>query len=207
MQVKICGIKDRANMHELALLRPDYLGFILYGPSPRDVTNSLDHLRLDELPSAIDKVAVVVDQQLENVISLIEKYHFESVQLHGHETPAFCRALSEYCLVIKAFSVRDRLPDILDEYEGVCDLFLFDAAGEKRGGNGEPFDHDILRSYARKTPFLLGGGLSMRHTEGIIRLAEEVEAFAGIDINSRFETSPGIKDTQLVKNFLNMIKL
>ena len=110
-------------------------------------------------------------------------------------------------MVIKAFSIGDRLPSGLHDFEGACDLFLFDAAGEKRGGNGTSFDHKILKTYALKTPFMLSGGISIQHAAAIQTLAEELETLTGVDLNSRFEHKPGVKDIQLVKDFMNMFGL
>jgi len=206
MQIKVCGITDRSNMLEIAHLRPEYMGFIFYEASPRDVTYKLPQLGLADLPPAIDKVAVLVDHDLSGAISLIDTYGFEAVQLHGNETPTYCKALSDHCMVIKAFSVGDHLPAQLGGYEGCCDMFLFDALGRHRGGNGEPFDHAILKGYDFHTPFFLSGGISLMDVQAVRELAGANENLAGVDVNSRFETSPGIKDPRLLLQFMKGIR-
>lgn len=206
MQLKVCGITDRSNMLEVARLRPEYMGFIFYEASPRDVTHKLPQLGLSDLPSAIDKVAVLVDHDASSAISLIRTYGFEAVQLHGNETPAYCKLLSDHCMVIKAFSVDDCLPAQLGSYEGCCDMFLFDASGQYRGGNGKPFDHTILNTYNHHTPFFLSGGISPGDAQTVRELARANENMTGVDVNSRFEVSPGIKDPCLIIQFIRGIR-
>lgn len=207
MQIKVCGITDRENMLEVARLRPEYMGFIFYADSPRDVSNKVVGLGLQDIPAAIDKVAVLVNHDLEKAIALVQEYGFQAVQLHGDEPPAYCSQLSEYCMVIKAFSVGSGLPTNLQSYEGHCDLLLFDAAGNHRGGNGEPFDHALLKGYNGSTPFFLGGGITHKDVQAVKALAEEIETMSGVDINSRFENSPGIKDISQLIKFMKGIRL
>ncbi len=207
MHIKICGITDQSNMMKLAWLQPEYMGFIFYEPSPRDVTFKIDNLKLKDMPKAIDKVAVLVNHDLKQARHLIHKYGFQAVQLHGEEPPSYCSELGDYCMVIKAFSVDDELPDDLPEYEGTCDMFLFDKAGKKRGGNSEKFDHSILEAYQLSTPFILSGGISPADASLITSLAENIVTFAGVDLNSRFETRPGIKDPELLSTFIKQIRL
>lgn len=194
-------------MLEIARLRPEYMGFIFYAASPRDVSGKIAELGLQDVPAAIDKVAVLVNHNLGDAIALIKEYRFEAVQLHGEEPPAYCSQLGDHCMVIKAFSVGSGLPANLESYEGHCDLLLFDAAGNRRGGNGEPFDHALLREYKGSTPFFLGGGITYKDAQAVKDLAEEIETMSGVDINSRFETSPGIKDISLLIKFMKGIRL
>ncbi len=207
MFIKICGITDHDNMMELARLQPDYMGFIFHPPSPRDVSARIDKLGLKEVSSLINKVAVLVNHDLRQARDLVLKHNFQAVQLHGDETPSYCSDLSDYCTVIKAFSVEDQLPESLSEYEGKCDLFLFDKAGKKRGGNSEQFDHSILKTYQQSTPFFISGGLSPVDASLVMALAFEIETLVGTDLNSKFETSPGIKDPVLLSLFMKQIRL
>jgi phosphoribosylanthranilate isomerase len=207
MHIKICGITEQTNMMELARLQPEFMGFIFYAQSPRDVTSRIDTLKLRDISKAIDKVAVLVNHDLKQAISLVLKYGFQAVQLHGDEPPSYCSELGDYCMVIKAFSVDDKLPENIADYEGKCDMFLFDKAGVKRGGNSEKFDHSILETYQQSTPFLLSGGISPADTSLVINLAANIETFAGVDLNSKFETSPGIKDPELLSSFMKQIRL
>jgi len=206
MQIKVCGITDRANMMEIATLRPDFMGFIFYSHSPRDVTHAIEALDLRAVPGSIDKVAVLVNHPLPDVIRLIKDYCFEAVQLHGDESPDYCHTLNEHCMVIKSFAIAHTLPGTLSSYEGACDVFLFDTAGKNRGGNGVPFNWDILGSYTLRTPFFLSGGVSCHDAVAINKLSEGSEFFAGVDINSQFETRPGYKDVALIKQFMGDLR-
>jgi len=206
MYVKICGITQHTNMMQVVALKPDYIGFIFHPPSPRDVSTSIDELGIKDVPSYIDKVAVLVNQELQQARELILKHKFQAVQLHGNESPSYCSDLGDCCIVIKAFSVADKLPEDLTDYEGTCDMFLFDKAGEKRGGNSEKFDHALLENYDLNTPFFISGGLSPSDASLVIELQNHMEMLVGVDLNSKFEIRPGIKDPALLSLFMKQIQ-
>ncbi len=209
MQIKVCGMTDQKNMEEVARLGPDFLGFIFHPPSPRDVGGKIAGLRFERLPQGIKKVAVLVNPDLEAARELVGRYGFDAVQLHGEESPSFCRELQKDCLVIKSFSVGACLPDHVYEYEESADIFLFDSAGKSRGGNNEAFDHAILQNYRGQTPFFIAGGISPSHAAslaGLQALHPAFQKFAGADLNSRFEIRPGIKDSGLLSTFFEGFK-
>ncbi len=191
-------------MMEIAALQPDYLGFIFYPPSPRDVTHKIKDLPLDGLPINIRKVAVLLDQPVEDALSITEKYGFDLVQLHGKETPDYCKALRSHIPVIKTFAIKDQLPENLSDYEGCCDYFLFDTRGPQPGGTGISFDHHVLEAYEGKTPFFLSGGIGPEFPEQPQPFQHSM--LTAIDVNSRFETSPGLKDVTSLANFIKKIK-
>ena len=207
MQVKVCGMTQNENMLEVAGLQPDFLGFIFYGQSPRDITAAIDTMQLDLLPVSVRKVAVLVNEDLGKAKQLVCTFGFDAVQLHGEEPPGYCHELRKDCMVIKTFSVGNSLPPMLDAYEQCCDLFLFDTAGEQRGGSGKKFDHSILLAYRGKPSFFLGGGLSPGDVTSIRQLANKQKRFAGVDLNSRFEDRPGIKNPTLLSDFLNELRI
>ncbi len=203
VKLKICGITDRANMLALAAMEPDYLGFIFYRPSPRDVSEKIVTLPLKDLPSSIKKVAVMVNQPLEEALSILNRYPFDLVQLHGSETAEYCKQIQKIVPVIKAFSVKDALPANLDDYKSCCDYYLFDTKADKPGGSGLRFNHAILNEYKGEKPFFLSGGIDPDYF-----LQENVFSHArlhALDINSRFESTPGVKDIKKVYAFLNEI--
>lgn len=201
--IKICGLKDPDNIRALVKLGPDMLGFIFHQASPRDVSHVAGSLPLDEIPANILKVAVVVDKSLDECKEIVTGFGFDALQLHGGESPAFCQALRAWCMVIKAFHVGAVLPDHLEAYEGSCDYFLFDTAGKDAGGNGTSFDHKLLHAYGGKTPYLVAGGIGPDEASRL--LAMPLAGMAGLDLNSRFEFSPGHKDMhKLNKLFLSM---
>lgn len=203
MKVKVCGITQNENMLEVAALLPQYLGFIFYGKSPRDVTAAIDTMKLNLLPESVQKVAVLVNEGLDKAKQIIGTYGFDAVQLHGEESPDYCDKLRRDCLVIKTFSVGNSLPAKLEAYENCCDLFLFDTAGEQRGGSGKKFDHSLLLDYRGMPSFLLGGGLSPGDATALRLLAARQKRFIGVDLNSRFEDRPGIKNSALLSEFMN----
>jgi phosphoribosylanthranilate isomerase len=187
-------------MWEVAALNPDFMGFIFFPPSPRDVSDKIASLPLHELPERIKKVAVLVDMPINDALNLIGRNEFDLVQLHGKETPDFCMKIKKKIPVIKAFSVKNDLPANLDDYTDVCDYFLFDTKADKPGGTGIRFNHDILKQYNKNVPFLLGGGIGPDYFKDSNRF--EHPMLYAWDINSRFESSPGIKNIELLKKTL-----
>jgi len=199
-KLKICGITETQNMWDVAELNPDYMGFIFYTPSPRDVSEKIGSLPIQKLPDTIKKVAVLVNMTLDGALQVIELHGFDVVQLHGQETPEYCRKVQEKAQVIKAFSVKDQLPPNLDDYSQACNYFLFDTKADKPGGTGICFNHEILKQYDKNIPFFLSGGIGPEYFAGSDRL-KHPRLYAW-DINSRFESSPGIKNIELLKKTL-----
>jgi len=200
--VKICGMTDPDNMQAVARLQPGYLGFIFYADSPRDVTEKIGTLNIKSLPAAIKRVAVLVNEELEQAKAMVRRYGFDAVQLHGEETPAYCRSMQECAMVIKALPVANELPDDLHSFKGCCDMLLFENASAQRGGSGLKFDHSLLLSYDAGIPFLLGGGIGPGDAPAMRKLAGKNKWFAGVDLNSRFEAAAGIKDVNLLSDFI-----
>lgn len=211
-RIKVCGITRKENIRQVAALQPDYMGFIFHGPSPRDVSELIDDLPLSEIPDSIKKVAVMVNKPLEKALSIVQRYAFDTVQLHGEESPEYCRKMGRKVKVIKAFGVDENLPGNFQEYLDCVDYFLFDTLSKKRGGTGIAFNHLLLKDYTFDKPYFLAGGIApgFKLDELIAHLAPTREGnknlpFA-LDINSRFETGPGIKDLELVRQFMNRVR-
>jgi phosphoribosylanthranilate isomerase len=204
MQIKVCGITNNRNLRDIARLHPEFMGFIFHGPSPRDVSLSIDQLHLDLVPSSIKKVAVMVDEPAERVLDILKKYRFGAVQLHGNEEPEYCRRLMASYTVIKAFALTDRLPQRLQEYEGSCHYFLFDAKGKNAGGNGIKFNHEILADYRLSTPWILSGGIG--DSDLPLLTGYTFKGMAGVDLNSRFELSPGYKSIPSLREFIHKLR-
>lgn len=190
--IKICGMKHPENISSIAALQPDYLGFIFYKKSARYFDGMLP-----ELPKTIKKTGVFVDADLETVSDTIKRYDLQAVQLHGSESPEMCAALrsNTSVVIIKTFSI-DAGFDFsqLTDYETVCDYFLFDTKGKLPGGNGYAFDWKILEQYSSSKPYFLSGGIGPDEIKTI--LESGLTPYA-IDINSKFETAPGLKDIDL----------
>jgi len=170
------------------------MGFIFYGKSPRYVDDIAVN-DLNAIPSYINKTAVFVDESAKTISALIDKYNFDFVQLHGNETPAFCKALQEQAIVIKAFGINNDFDFTrLSKYKNKVDLFLFDTKTDIHGGSGKTFDWNILDKYDMEIPFFLSGGLSLDNLEEIKKITHP--QFYGVDLNSKFEVEPGVKDME-----------
>ena len=204
--IKICGLKYPENIRQIVALQPDMIGLIFYPKSQRYVNNPKDIAKL-YIPSSIKKIGVFVNETKETILQKIKMYQLQGVQLHGDESPALCLSLKQQNLkVIKAFSISsDADFKKCTLYEGFADYFLFDTKTQGYGGSGEKFDWEFMNAYRGLTPFILSGGISPEDAEAIMSLKHA--RLAGIDLNSRFETSPGVKDVTLLKEFLRKIKV
>ncbi len=204
MKVKVCGMRDAENIAEVASFSPDYLGFIFYKPSPR-CCEGLDQNVVASLPRGIEPVMVSVNMAEEEVKSIAKRYGFHTVQLHGNESPKMCNNLRNSGLtVIKAMGISsEESLKVLHKYAGAVDFFLLDTKTPSKGGSGKKFDWSILDAYNLEEPFMLSGGIGPEDAEAILTLSHPT--FIGIDLNSRFEISPGIKNAPLLQEFLNKI--
>jgi len=197
MKIKVCGMKYPENITAVASLAPDYMGFIFWKGSARYFDGVLP-----EIPSAIKKVGVFVDASKAVILKHVSQHKLDLVQLHGNESAAFCKDIKDSGIqVIKAFAVA---PDFdfaqLTAYEHSCDFFLFDTKGKSPGGNGITFDWNLLGNYHLAKPIFLSGGIGPDSSAAIKNLDYRVHA---IDINSRFELKPGLKNSEAIHNFKN----
>ena len=192
-KIKICGMKYSENILEVSQLLPDYLGFIFYEKSSRFFDGEIP-----EISKSIKKVGVFVNATMEEIKFKIKKYDLDLIQLHGNETPEFCRNLKKESIeIIKVFSVDDDFDfQILEAYENVCDYFLFDTKGKLPGGNGITFNWQILEKYHSRKPFFLSGGIGLDEIEKIKNLNLPIYA---IDVNSKFEIEAGLKNIEKLK--------
>ena len=243
VRLKICGMKYPDNILDIVSLQPDYLGFIFYEKSSRFFSGTIP-----SLPENIKKVGVFVNASKDEIVEKVEKHSLDLVQLHGEETPEFCKELRA-CLVersrnpdsnhmssraklrdneiptfagiIKAFPIKDHFNfDLLKPYESVCDYFLFDTKGKDPGGNGYTFDWEILQNYPSTKPYFLSGGIGLEEVKNVqefLRLPvrqtgrhsqdNRDQYCIAIDVNSKFEIEPGLKDLEKLKVFKKEIKL
>lgn len=218
VKIKICGMKYPDNIGDIAMLQPDYLGFIFYEKSSRFFRGTIP-----ELPSSIKKVGVFVDAMIENIIEKVEKYDLDLVQLHGKESPEFCKELHglltkvdrtenaeipAFAGIMKVFSIKDHFNfDELIPYESVCDYFLFDTKGKLPGGNGYTFNWKVLKDYPSTKPYFLSGGIGLEEADNIAEFLrkQESEYCQAIDVNSKFEIEPGLKDSKKLEVFKKRI--
>lgn len=203
--IKICGMKYPDNILEVGSLLPDYMGFIFWEKSTRYFEGVIP-----QLPKSIKKVGVFVNASLEEILNKIKVHDLQTVQLHGHESVEFCELLkkntSNTIEIIKVFSVLDTFDfSILTPFENACDFFLFDTKGKLPGGNGTTFDWKVLENYSSTKPFFLSGGIGIEELEQVKQVLKTNLPIYAIDINSKFEVEPGLKNIELCRDAINRI--
>lgn len=200
IKLKVCGMRDGANIIDVAGLGPDYLGFIFHRGSRRYVG---EHFIIPPVQHTIKRVGVFVNQTTEEITSLAAQHGLDFIQLHGSEAPEQCSALvSEGLKLIKAFSVGSRFDfAVLEPYRQYVEFVLFDTAGQQPGGNGMVFDWDLLKHYDQSIPFFLAGGLSPKGAGWHKLQGMNIHA---LDINSGVEDTPGMKNIGMIHEMLNI---
>ena len=203
MKLKVCGMQEIENIAALASLQPDYMGFIFWEPSKRYCTTVPT-----DIPKHIKKVGVFVDETTKQIKEKVKLFGLDAVQLHGDESPRQCAALLNLCEVIKAFRIG---PDFdfktLTPYQDHCTYFLFDTQGPLPGGNGTAFDWKLLAGYTLDTPFFLSGGIGLGHVEAIAEIRKRNLPIHALDINSQFESKPGVKKIEKIEKFKQLVQL
>lgn len=203
MNIKVCGITEMKQLQQLDGLDIDFAGLIFYKDSPRYVGEKLSKKELKKADFDLKKVGVFVNPEMIDVLDAIDDYGLEVVQLHGDESPEMCEDLSGEVEVIKAFRItgNEDIDKLVAPYDAVCDYYLFDTGGLKEsfGGTGQQFDWSILSKAKIEKPFFLSGGIGPDDAPKVKTFKHP--DFFGVDINSRFETSPGVKDMSKVLQF------
>jgi len=202
LRIKICGMKYPENILEVGSLLPDYMGFIFWEKSARYFDGIIPNL-----PKSIKKVGVFVNAAADDILEKIAKHDLQAVQLHGQESVAFCldlkNKMGSAIQIIKVFSVTDDFDfSVLEPFETACDYFLFDTKGKLPGGNGIAFDWKVLEKYPSKKPFFLSGGIGIEEMHAINEILKTNLPIHAIDVNSKFETEPGLKNIQLCRDAL-----
>jgi len=209
MNIKVCGLTQLKQIQQLDALNVAFAGLIFHKDSPRYVVDKITKDELKDADFDLKKVGVFVNADYDEIMQMIVDYGLDVVQLHGDESPELCEELSEEVEVIKAFSISDKITSIDDmivDYDDVCDYYLFDTASKngKVGGTGEKFDWKLVKKSKIEKPFFLSGGISLDDLE-LIKSFKHPDYF-GVDVNSRFEKSPGIKDMALLLQLRQGIK-
>ncbi len=206
MQLKVCGITTSEDIMELITMNISRLGFIFYHKSKRYVYWKLIEDGLNNIPAHIKKTGVFVNAEIAEIEQIIEQYRLDSIQLHGDESPAFCNHFRPETEVIKTISIKDKASfETAKLYRDACDLFLFDTQSEHFGGTGKTFDWQWLDAYTLNKPFYLSGGISLENFAEINKIKNK--QLIGIDINSKFETAPGIKDIEKIKQLIDLMSV
>ena len=199
-------MKEPANLEQVCNLAPDFVGYIFFKGSMRYVGDQPDPVLFSIPRNRVSRVGVFVNEPLLSVRRVMDADWVDMVQLHGTETPEYCKALvNEGIHVIKAIKPGALgNADALKAYYGVVHYFLFDTPGEGHGGTGMKFDWDQLKDYSLPVPYLLSGGIGP--TDGpAVRKLDQLW-FHGVDVNSRFEISPGHKHIELLEGFIKEIR-
>jgi phosphoribosylanthranilate isomerase len=209
MRVKVCGMTQVQQIEHLPSMGVSFAGFIFYPKSPRFV---LRHLTTDNIrkQNNINKVGVFVNASVEHVLQMVDECRLHMVQLHGDETPKYCEKIADYISVVKAFRIsdNDNIEWMIRPYREVCDFFLFDTEGAGYGGTGKKFNWELLNDTAIGKPFFLSGGIHPDDADKLRTFSEDAVAkdLFAIDINSKFEVTPGVKDLEKVQEFVTELK-
>ena len=199
-KVKVCGITDEKNYMDLSRYPIDYFGFIFYNKSPRYVSDDCDFIK-----DISNKIAVFVNEDINQILHIVKEYNFSMIQLHGNESPQYCNDLKKMSLrLIKSFLINNESDfNDINLYSNSVDYFLFDYKSKKYGGSGKSFDWSILNKIKISKPFFLSGGISLENINKIANLYDNRFLHA-VDINSKFEKYPGFKDVKLIDKFYNL---
>lgn len=206
LKFKICGMREPVNILTISALVPDYMGFIFYPRSKRYAA----HLSADathRLPAGIKKTGVFVDEEIEKVQERVIGFGLSALQLHGKETPAYCAALKAFSPeteLIKAFGLHEDFDfEILKAYKGIADYFLFDTQTPDHGGSGKRFDWTLLDRYELDVPYFLSGGIGLENADELKMIRDP--RFYAVDVNSKFELEPGLKNLEQLTEFKNKL--
>lgn len=210
MRVKVCGMTIPDQVNELDEMGVDLTGFIFYPPSPRFIGNKISAKKMRAIKGRIAKVGVFVNSTYEELMRTVDEYRLDMVQLHGDENPRYCERIADYISVIKAFrlSENDNIEWMVRPFHDMCDMYMFDTMGAGYGGTGKKFDWNMLKQAQISKPFFLSGGIEPGDGEELKNFQKEPVAnnLFAIDINSRFEISPGVKNMEKVREFVGKLK-
>ncbi len=208
MKIKVCGITTISQLEELNKIGVDYAGLIFYERSPRYVLSKMRSKDVSALKIDIQKVGVFVNATESDIMTQIELYELDVVQLHGNETPSFCNHISDHVKVVKAFPINEQNSHIdwmIKPYEEVCDFYLFDHGSSGiYGGSGIKFDWSLFKKVTIGKPFFLSGGIGSGDADAVHNFKHPF--FYAVDVNSQFETEPGLKNIESIKQFIKSIK-
>ncbi len=204
MRIKVCGMTQIEQVDRLAELGVTFAGFIFYPKSPRYVFKHMTTTQIRK-ENNINKVGVFVNAPVEEVLHMVDECRLHMVQLHGDESPKYCEKIADYVSVVKAFrmSENDSVEWMIRPFMEVCDMFMFDTMGAGYGGTGKKFDWNLLNGQTIGKPFFLSGGIEPGDEESLRQFTTEpvAKALFAVDINSRFELAPGIKQLEKIRTF------
>lgn len=206
MELKVCGMREPENIRSLiSEVNPDWMGLIFYPKSPRYVP---DEKAAELKGQPVKKVGVFVNETKEEILRKVDQFDLSAIQLHGKESVEFVKDISEKTDVElwKVVSVGDEIDwKSLEGYLPFVSKFLFDTATTAHGGSGKRFDWKVLETYPFEKGFLLSGGLDGQSAEEVLALQQQIPQLQGVDLNSKFEDAPGVKNIEKLKNFKSLL--
>jgi phosphoribosylanthranilate isomerase len=210
MRIKVCGMTDLDQIHQLSEIGVEFCGFIFYPKSPRYVFKHMPAVSIKKIKSNINKVGVFVNANTEDILQTVDDCGLYLVQLHGDESPRACERISDYVSVIKAFRLSDddNILWKIKDYQDVVDMFLFDTEGVGYGGTGKKFNWEALINLNINKPFFISGGIQPEDVAALQAFSKNKvgkDLFA-VDVNSKFEITPGYKDMEKVRTFVSQLK-
>jgi phosphoribosylanthranilate isomerase len=210
LRLKVCGMTDLQQMHQLGQMGVEFAGMIFYHKSPRFVLKHLSGEMVKRAKLKVYKVGVFVNASYDEILNHVENFGLDMVQLHGDETPRFCEQVSNYIQTIKAFRIGEdeNISWKVKDYYDSCDMYLFDTLGAGYGGTGKKFNWEMLKEAAINKPYFLSGGIEPGDAAAIKTFVNEEAAknLFALDVNSKFEVSPGVKDIGMVRKFVEQLR-
>ena len=211
MRIKVCGMTKPEQVKQLDEMGVEFAGFIFYPKSPRYVFKSMPATEIKKIKGKINKVGVFVNADPDEVLKIVDACGLYLVQLHGDENPRVCERIANYVSVIKAFRISedDNIEWKIREYYDAVDMYMFDTEGVGYGGTGKKFNWQLLKGQNIRKPFFLSGGISPDDAENLKEFQNDPVAkdLFAVDINSKFEISPGIKDMAKIKEFVTQLNI
>jgi phosphoribosylanthranilate isomerase len=209
MRIKVCGMTGLEQIRALDAMGVEFAGLIFYPKSPRFVKRfNLSAIDLKREKLQINRIGVFVNAEADDILRTVDEWRLHMVQLHGDESPKFCEHISNNITTVKAFRIGpdENIDWKIHPYREVTDMFLFDTVGVSYGGTGQQFDWSLLEKATIRKPFFLSGGIGPEDGLRLKAFVAGQKDFFAADVNSKFEESPGVKDMQLLRNFVEQIK-
>ena len=210
LRVKVCGMTSAEQVMLLDEMGVEFAGFIFYANSPRNVYKYMTAPEIKKIKGkGINKVGVFVNASVEEVLQMVDECRLHMVQLHGDESPRYCEKIADYISVVKAFRISDtdNISWRIKDYMEVCDMFMFDTEGAGYGGTGKKFNWDKLKDMEIGKPYFLSGGIEPGDVDKLKEFSTtpEAKALFAIDINSKFELMPCVKDMNAIRRFVTAL--
>ncbi|MCS5491664.1 phosphoribosylanthranilate isomerase [Algoriphagus limi] len=202
MEIKVCGMREPENIRSLISdVNPDWMGLIFYPKSPRYVSDEYSE-SLKGFP--VRKVGVFVNESVDEILKKVKLFDLFAIQLHGKEPIEMLAELKRKTdtELWKVISVANEINwESIAGYLPYVNKFLFDTASPNHGGTGRKFDWEVLKTYPFDKGFLLSGGLDEDSVGEIRALQKEISQLEGVDLNSKFENAPGLKNIERIVRF------